>query len=103
MATELITLNDGTIMEIDAPGEQTVQIAFGAPKPVDTAIEKIKPIILNAVKPITSIWKEISDEVYIEQAEIELGISFEGEGNIYITKVKAGANLNIKLVLKHKE
>jgi hypothetical protein len=36
----------------------------------------------------------------IEQAEIELGISFEAEGNLYIAKSKTTANLNIKLILK---
>lgn len=38
----------------------------------------------------------------IEQAEIELGLSFEGEGNLYITKSKAGASLTVKLTLKPK-
>ena len=100
MATKLIRLEDGTIMEVDAPGKQSVQIAFGAPERVDAAIDKIKPIIINAIRPLSLAWKEISQEVYIEQAEVEFGLSFEGEGNIYITKARAGANLNIKLTLK---
>ena len=99
MATKLIKLKDGTLMEVEAPG-QVEQVAFGAPERVDAAIETIKPIIVNAVKPISAAWREIGEEVQIEQAEVELGISFEGEGNIYITKVKGGANLNIKLTIK---
>ena len=67
-----------------------------------TIVDKIKPIIMNAIRPLSSAWKEISQELYIDQAEVELGLSFEGEGNIYITKAKAGANLNIKLTLKSK-
>jgi hypothetical protein len=39
----------------------------------------------------------------IEQAEIELGLSFEGEGNLYVTKSKLGANLTVKLVLTPKD
>lgn len=39
----------------------------------------------------------------IERAEIELGLSFEGEGNLYVTKSSAGANLKVKLSLKPKE
>ena len=38
----------------------------------------------------------------IEQAEIQLGLSFEAEGNLYITKAKGNANLTIKLTLKPK-
>jgi hypothetical protein len=39
----------------------------------------------------------------IEQAEIELGLSFKGEGNLYVTKSKLGANLTVKLVLTPKD
>lgn len=39
----------------------------------------------------------------IEQAEVELGLSFEGEGNLFVTKSTLGANLKIKLILKPKE
>ena len=39
----------------------------------------------------------------IEQAEVEVGLNFEGQGNIYITKGKGGTNLKVKLVLKPKK
>jgi hypothetical protein len=103
MATELIELVDGTLVEIEVPGEQIEKIAGGTAKRVDATIDKIKPILINACKPIAAAWSELNQEVNIEQAEIELGFSFEGEGNIYVTKAKAGANLTVKLVLKPKE
>jgi hypothetical protein len=55
---------------------------------------------MKTCKPIINAWKELSEEIYIEKAEVELGLSFEGEGNIYITKSKAGANLTVKIILK---
>jgi Trypsin-co-occurring domain 1 len=38
----------------------------------------------------------------IDQAEVQLSLSFEAEGNLYITKSKANANMTVKLVLKPK-
>lgn len=48
-------------------------------------------------------WDELNQDMHIERAEIELGLSFEGEGNIYVTKATASANLVVKLQLKPKE
>jgi hypothetical protein len=41
--------------------------------------------------------------MHIEQAEVEIGLSFEGQGNLYVAKSAIGANLTVKLVLKPKE
>lgn len=103
MATKLIELEDGTLMEVEVPGDQVEQISGGMADKVNTTLNKIKPILVNTCRPIITAWEELSQEMQIEQAEVELGLSFEGEGNIYITKTKAGANLNVKLVLKPKE
>ncbi len=103
MATQLIELEDGTLVEIDVTGKQVEQISGGMAKRVNATINTIKPILINTCQPIIAAWKELNQEVNIEQAEIEVGLSFEGEGNIYITKAKAGANLMVKLILKLKE
>jgi hypothetical protein len=102
MATKLIQLQDGTLVEVEVPPDQAQQISSSSAKRVDESLDKIKPILVNACRPITAAWKEISQDMEIEQAEVELGLSFEGEGNLYITKSKAGANLKVKLVLKPK-
>jgi hypothetical protein len=47
--------------------------------------------------------KELREEVDLEQVEIELGLSFEAEGNIYITKANLGANLTVRMTLKNKD
>lgn len=102
MATKLIQLEDGTLVEVEVPPDQAQEISSSFAKRVDESFDKIKPILINTCRPITAAWKEISKDMEIEQAEVELGLSFEGEGNLYITKSKAGANLKVKLVLKPK-
>jgi hypothetical protein len=100
MATRIIELNDQTLVEIEVPDAQARQIASGVVEKVDSALEKIKPILLRICRPIAEAWKDLNNDFEVNEAEIELGLSFEGEGNVYITKAKAGANVTIRLKMK---
>ncbi|MGZ8947153.1 MAG: CU044_2847 family protein [Methylococcaceae bacterium] len=102
MATKLIELADGTLIEVEVPEDQAQQIAGGFADKVSSTLEKVKPMLSTISRSIMSTWHEIEAEAEIEQVEVELGLSFEGEGNVYVTKAKAGANFTIKLVLKPK-
>ena len=35
-----------------------------------------------------------------EQVEVEVGLSFDIEGNIYVTKARFGANVLVRMTLK---
>jgi hypothetical protein len=101
MASRLIELQDGTLVEIEVPDNKARPISGGAADKIkDATIDKIKPIILRACKPISELWKELGDEIHIEQATIELGLGFEAQGNLYITKAKGNANLKVTFTLK---
>ena len=103
MKTQLIRLDDETLVEIEARTNQMVEVSSSLADRVGTTLDKIQPILSRTGKPINAAWKELNQEMNIEQAEVELGLSFEGEGNLYITKSKATANLTIKLILKSKD
>jgi hypothetical protein len=101
MVTKLIELEDGTLVEIEAsPDEGYVPIVGGAAEKVEAAFDKIKPTMVKVIKPISAAWKEINQEMHVEEATVELGLSFEGEGNLYITKAKAGANITVSFTLR---
>jgi len=103
MPTQLIQLDDGTLVEVEAKPDEVQQISGGFAERVESTFDKIRPLLVNTCRPITAAWKELNQEMHIEQAEVELGLSFEGEGNIYVTKAKTGANLVVKLTLRPKE
>ncbi len=103
MATKLIRLNDQTLIEIDVPETQARQISGGIAEKVDATLDKIGPTLLKVGRPIIQAWEELNKNFDMESAEIELGLSFEGEGNIYITKSKASANLTVRLKLRPKQ
>lgn len=100
MQSKLIELEDGTLVEVEVAGNEVQEISGGIADKVSATFDKIKPILINTCNPIISAWKELNKEMNVESAEVELGLSFEGEGNLYITKSKAAANVKVKLILK---
>jgi hypothetical protein len=100
MATKLIELDDGVLVEAEVAVDEAQPIAGGLTERVNSTFGAIKPILVKTCLPIAAAWREMSQEMHIEKAEIELGLSFEGEGNLYVAKSKAGANLKVTLVLK---
>ena len=100
MASKLIQLEDGLYVEAEVAETKAREISGGVADQVDSSFDKIKPILMKACKPIVETWKELNKEMKIDQAEIELGLSFEGEGNLFITKAKTSANITVKLVMK---
>ncbi len=103
MATRLIELENGILVEAEVPEEEAEPISTNAIREVRSTFDKVKPILVSVSRPIAEAWQEINKDMEIEQAEVQVNFSFEGEGNIYITKAKAGANLSVKLVLKPKQ
>jgi hypothetical protein len=99
MPYRLIRLLDDTLVEIETDAGAAQPMASAAQR-VSASLDQIEPVLLNACRPISKACKELNQEIRIEQTEVELGLSFEGEGNLYVTKAKAGANLTVRLVLK---
>lgn len=56
MATKLIQLEDGTLVEIEVPPDQAQQISGGFADKVSTTFEKIKPVLLRTCRPIVEVW-----------------------------------------------
>lgn len=102
MSTKLIQLQDGIFVEAEVPQDAAQEISGGLASKVNSSWDSIEPILLRIVQPISNTLKAMSQEMEIESAEIELGLSFEGEGNLYVTKSKATANLSVKFSLKPK-
>ncbi len=59
---------------------------------------RVERALCMAAEPIVRAAKRVSREENVGvTAEVEVGLSFEGEGNVYITKNQADANLVVKL------
>jgi hypothetical protein len=100
VATKLVQLEDGLLVEAEVPEDQAEPISGGAVDRVNAMLDVIEPLLVKACKPITAAWQQLSGEVQIDYAQIALGVNFTGEGSVYIAKATAGANLTVTLILK---
>jgi hypothetical protein len=100
VATKLIQLEDGLLVEAEVPEDQAEPISGGAVDRVNATLDVIEPLLVKACKPITAAWQQLSEEAHIDYAQIALGVNLTGEGSVYIAKATAGANLTITVVLK---
>ena len=97
MGSKLIKLEDGTLVEVEVPENEAQKISGGFAEKVDSKFEEVKPVLLNICRPLTEVWQELNQDMHVEEAEVELGLSFEGQGNLFVTKSKLEANLTVKL------
>ncbi len=102
MTAQLIELEDGLLVEVDVPDDQVNQIAGGVPEQVGKAIDTVKPVLLKACRPMVSVWKELNQEMSIDNVEIELQLGFSAEGSVFLAKSKGSANLKVKLSISPK-
>ena len=104
MVTKLIRLDDGILIEIEAAPGEPQQISGGSPAArVESNLDRIVPVLRRVCMPITHTWNELNKEMNVQQAEVEIGLSFEAGGDVFIANSKAGATLKVKLVLGPKK
>ena len=104
---KLIELENGLLMEVEvAEGQDGIeQISGGGDEIVKRVQESLgtdEKMLLQSVQPVVNAYNTLSEEIVLEKAEVEIGIGFSAEGNIFVAKGSASANLKVKLVLKPK-
>jgi hypothetical protein len=100
MLTKLIRLKDGILVEVDAQGSKQ-QIAGGSADQVQAASAQVKPILLSVSNSFGEVLsQQKSAGSHVDEIEVDIGLSFEGEGNVYVCKAKAGANFTVKMKIK---
>ena len=108
MAMKLVKLDNGLLMEVEVQEDPNgIQQINGGDENeilgrVAGSMEMVESMLIKSVEPISNAYKALNQDVTLEKAEIEIGIGFSAEGNIFIAKGKGSANLKVKLVLSPK-
>ena len=102
MDSKLIELSDGLLIEVSASEDDANPISSTYVEKVENAFSQIDEVLTTVSNSLASNWHKFNEQTAVEKATIELGVGFEGEGNIFVTKAKANANLTITLELKPK-
>jgi len=105
MSKKLIELENGLMMEVEVPQNEIEMISGGSDmvEKVEQSMGTVEKMLLQSVKPIVNAYTLLNEDVLLESAEVKVGIGFSAEGNVFVAKGSANANLNVKLVLKPKQ
>jgi hypothetical protein len=108
MSKKLVELENGLLMEVEmsADDNKIQQISGGDGEivnRVEASMGMVEKVLIQSVQPIVHAYNVLNQEVVLEKAEVEIGIGFSAEGNIFVAKGSTSANLKVKLVLKPKE
>ncbi|MFY9261267.1 MAG: CU044_2847 family protein [Gallionella sp.] len=102
MASKLVEIQGGILMEVDVPEDQLRQISGGGIEHIDRTINAIEPLLLAACKPIANVFAELNKDMSVSEVLVDIGLGFAAEGNFFIAKGKTNASLSIKLKLTPK-
>jgi len=104
MAKKLIELDNGLIMEVEIPQNDIEMISSSGDmvEKVDQSIGAVESVLIKSIEPIAKAYKTLNQDMILEKAEVEIGIGFSAEGNVFVASGKASVNLKVKLVLSPK-
>ena len=85
MATRLIELENGILVEAEVSEDEAEAAANNFIKGVKSAFDQVKPILISISRPIAEAWQEINKDMEIEQAEVEVGLNFEAVSYTHLT------------------
>jgi len=95
--TLLVKTQDGVLFEVDAVPGSAVAIAGGSIEILSAKLDSVGDIVQTVSEKIASAIQKLEEQYRIPEIEIELGVAFGAEGNLFVTKSTLNANLKIKI------
>lgn len=104
MSKKLIEMDNGLMMQVDIPQQEIEMISGGGDvvEKVGQSMSAVEKLLIQSVQPIIQAYQILNKEMTLKEAEVEIGIGFSAEGNIFVAKGTGSANLTVKLVLSPK-
>jgi Trypsin-co-occurring domain 1 len=104
MSTQFLRLSDGIIIQIDGPPEYRQEMHTSTAEQVGTNMQKAADTVGRILKPLAEtlggVYNTLNAPVALDAAEIELGLSFSAEGNLFVASSKAEGTLKVKMTFK---
>ena len=69
----------------------------------DGDLGQIRTTLTTIVRHLKDSWGEINQDMRIKEADVEISLGFEAEGNIFVAKGKASSQLKVTLKLEPTE
>jgi hypothetical protein len=104
MSTKFLELADGVIIEIGGAQDVREEMHTSTAELVDTTMnmvtQKLRKILTPIANSFHSLYDAVDVPVEIESAEVELGVSFSAEGNVFVAKSKAEGTMKVTVTFK---
>ncbi|KOV74656.1 hypothetical protein ADL00_02300 [Streptomyces sp. AS58] len=98
--SRLIELSDGALVEVESQGGEIELVSAGLASRVDRAADQIGPLLERICRPIRAYLDDGGEAGGAREAEVEIAIGFEGEGNAYLARAKSSAALVVRIRLE---
>jgi hypothetical protein len=96
----LIQLNDGILVEIRESGsgrQETAGRDF-VDTTIENAVERVLPKLVGSIgKALKGLRETLDVPIKVSEAEVEFGLSFSMEGNLYVAKAKTEGTLAVRI------
>jgi len=92
---------DGPLVEVDVDVPAAQRASAGMVfQIVNKGFDDIITTLRSIVVPLTQVWRELSKEVEISESTVKLSLGVTGEGQFFVAKGSAKANLDVEIKLK---
>lgn len=96
--TEIIPLADGIQVEVDvAEGRRAVSTASDI---ATKGWNQVEGVLRQITGPFVNVYRDLAKDASISEIAVEVGLSFQAEGGIFVVKARGTANLNVTIKLK---
>jgi hypothetical protein len=100
MPTRIMRLSEGTLVEIESREFDAELISGGIVERISPSLQNLGSLVSTTLEPLSKLIREASARApELKSIELEFGIALEAEGNLFITRSRANANLSLRLVL----
>jgi len=98
--SQIVELEDGVLIEVESQHGFQPMSGDGKRQKLKSALKDMKPFLTNLAGEFRECMDGMKETARIDQVAVELGVSFEAEGSLFIAKGKTGANLSVTFTLK---
>lgn len=97
----IIQLMDNILVEVEVPESRAISISSSYANRVNSSLSSIALLIHQVSEQVVNSLKTATQSDNIIRAEVEFGINYAEEGEVYLTRSRAESNISVKLTIEH--
>jgi hypothetical protein len=100
---QLIRFTDGLLVEIADNPDRATPVSGRAAERMTEAFQSAVDTMAGALRSIVSSSRQALRDTHATEVELEFGVGFSMEGNVFVTKVSGDGNLTVRVKLNNQD